>query len=92
MLRFWESQVKEMAWNTENEDGSRIMTVEKPHKLALSIIGLDDKELTDVFGFPAARRDILDKLKVKVVVFPDRIDVKAIFPIAPIYCQSYTST
>jgi len=92
MLRFWESRVKEMAWNTENEDGSRVMMAEKPHKLVSNIIGLEDKEMTDVLGFPTNRRDILDKLQVKVIVFPDRIDVKAIFSIPPICYQKFPST
>ncbi len=91
MLKFWENQVKAMAWNTENEDGSRVMLVEQPHRLALSITGLEDRELTDVFGFPATRREIIDKLQLKVVAFPDRIDVNAVFPIAPIYSQKCTS-
>ncbi len=91
MLKFWENQLKAMAWNTENEDGSRLMLVERPHKLALSIVGLEDKELTDTFGFPATKREILDKLQLKVVVFPDRIDVNAVFPIAPIYSHKCTS-
>ncbi len=68
------------------------MTVEKPYKLASNIIGLDDKELTDVLGFPATKREIMEKLQMKVVVFPDRIDVKAIFPIASICYQKFTST
>lgn len=91
MLKFWENQLKAMAWNTENEDGSRVMLVERPHKLALSIVGLEDKELTDTFGFPATKREIFDKLQLKVVVFPDRIDVNAVFPIAPIYSHKCTS-
>lgn len=90
MLKFWENQVQAMAWNTENEDGSMVMLSEKPHRLVLTIVGLEDKELTDTFGFPATRREIIDKLQVKVVVFPDRFDVNAIFPIAPIYSQKYT--
>ena len=92
ILRFWESQLKAMAWNPENEDGSRVMVAEKPHKLALNVVGLDDKELTDTLGFPASRRELLDKLQVKVVIFPDRAEVKAVFNISPICYQSYTST
>jgi len=92
MLRLWDIQLKAMVWNTESEDGSRIRIVEKPHRLALNIIDLEEKQLTEVFGFPATRREILDKLQVKVVVFPDRIDVNAILPISPIDCQKYTST
>ncbi|HUV75251.1 MAG TPA: hypothetical protein VMW00_01215, partial [Dehalococcoidales bacterium] len=67
--------------------------VERPHKLTLNIIGLGDKELTNTLGFPATRRETLDKLQMKVIVFPDRAEVKAVFPIAPIYFgQKCTST
>ena len=33
----------------------------------------------------------MDKLQVRVVVFPDRIEVKAVFPIETIYCYKCTS-
>ena len=93
MLRHWESQLNAMAWNTTNEDGSMVKLVEQPHKLMLNIIGLGDKELTNTLGFPATKRELLDKLQVKVIVFPDRAEVKAVFPIAPIYFgQKCTST
>jgi len=85
MLRLWESQLNAMKWNPENEDGSMVKLAERPHKLALNIIGLGDKGLTDTLGFPATKREILDKLQVKVIVFPGRAEVKAVFPIAPIY-------
>ncbi len=93
MLRHWESQLNAMAWNIENEDGSMVKLVEQPHKLMLNIIGLGDKELTNTLGFPATPREVLDKLQVKVIVFPDRAEVKAVFPIVPIYYnQKCTST
>jgi len=38
------------------------------------------------------KRELLDKLQVRVVVFRDRIEIKAIFPIEPIYSQKCTST
>ncbi|HEY87966.1 MAG TPA: hypothetical protein G4O06_08100 [Dehalococcoidia bacterium] len=92
LLRFWESQLQSMAWNTENEDGSRVMVMEKPHKTALRIISFEDKDISAVMHFPATRREVLDKLQVRVIIFHDRIDVKAIFSIEPIYRQKCTST
>ncbi len=91
MLKFWDNQLKAMAWDTENEDGSKVKLVEGPHQVALKIVGFDNKELTGVFGFPASRRDIIDKLQLRVFVFPDRVEVNAVFPIAPIYRQKVTS-
>jgi len=91
MLRFWESQLQSMAWNTENEDGSMVKVMDKPHKTALKIVGFEDKSISKAVYFPATRRELLDKLQVRVVVFPDRIEVKAVFPIEAIYYQKCTS-
>ena len=92
MLRFWKSQLRSMAWNTENEDGSKIRLVDKPHRTALRIAGFEDQDASRVMGFPTTRRQLLDKLQVQVVVFYDRVEVKAIFPVEPIDCQKCTPT
>jgi hypothetical protein len=92
MLKFWQSQLKSMAWNTENEDGSMVKVVEKPHKMALKIADLDDASLTKITGFPATKRDWLDKLQVRLTAFEDRMEVNGVFPIAPIDYQKCHST
>jgi hypothetical protein len=81
-----------MAWNTENEDGSMVRTVEKPHRTVLAILGFQDKDLTKVIGFPATKRELLDQLQVKLVVMPDRVEVKCLFSIKPIEYQKCTSS
>ncbi len=91
MLNFWESQIKAMAWNTENEDGSMARTVERPHKIALKLVGFDEPELSQTMGFPASRRQLLDKLRVKLTVFDEKVEVKAFFPIEPVGVQPCTS-
>ena len=90
VLRFWKSQLQSMAWDTEDEDGSKIRVMDKPHKTALRIAGFEDQNISKLMGFPATKRQLLDKLQVRVVVFHDRIEVKAIFPIEPINCQKCT--
>ena len=92
LLRFWQGQLNSMAWNTETEDGSRVKIVEKPHETVLKIVGFEDKDISTALHFPATRRELLDLLQVKLVVFLDRIEVKAVFPIAPIDYQKCTST
>jgi len=92
MLRFWESQIKSMAWNTENEDGSMVRLVDKPHQVALRVVGFEDKAVSKTLGFAASKREMLDKLHVKLVVFSDRIEVNGLFPIEPINIQLCTST
>ena len=80
-----------MAWNAEAENGSRVKVIEKPHKTALKIVGLEDRDISNTLHFPASRRELLDLLQVKLVVFLDRIEIKAVFSIQPIDCQKYTS-
>ena len=81
-----------MAWNTENEDGSMVKLVDKPHRTALKVVGFEDTGLTKVLGFPASKRELLDRLQLKVVVFNDRIEVKSLFSTDIINCQKCTST
>lgn len=81
-----------MAWNTENEDGSMVRLVDKPHQVALRVVGLEDRKLSDTLGFPASKRELLDKLQVKLVIFNDRIEVNGLFPIQPIDIQLFTPT
>lgn len=91
MLRFWESQLHSLDWDTETEDGQKVRVIDKPHKTALTIVGLDDKDLADNLHFPTTRRKVLDMLQVGVIVFMDRVEIKAILPIEPIYCQEFHS-
>jgi hypothetical protein len=63
---------------------------DKAHKTALQIVGFEDRTLSKLFGFPASKRELLDRFQVQLVVFPDRIDLKATFGIAPITCQNVT--
>jgi DNA invertase Pin-like site-specific DNA recombinase len=89
VLRFWKDQVKSMVWNTENEDGSMVRLVNKPHQVALRVVGFEDKKVSESLGFPASKRELLDKLQVKLVVFNDRIEVNGLFPIQPINIQLF---
>jgi site-specific DNA recombinase len=87
MLQFWQRQIQSMAWNTENEDGSMVRVVDKPHETVLKIVGIEDDDVSKALFFPATKKKMLDKFQVRVVVFIDRVEVKAIFPIEPIDCQ-----
>jgi hypothetical protein len=86
-IRFWEEQVRIFLWNTENEDGSMVNVVTKPYKTFLEYIGLEPSVLMASLGLPSAIRELLDKLQVQLVAYEDRVEVKAVFPIAPIYLQ-----
>jgi len=92
LLRFWEGELQSMAWNTENEDGTMYRLVDNPHKVALKVIGFEDKDLSTMMQFPASRRELLDRLQVRLAALDDRVEVKALFPIEPVYRQEFSST
>jgi len=92
MLDFWEHQIKLMAWNTENEDGTMFRSADGPHNEALKFVGLNDPEQSKSAGFPTSKRQLLDKLHVRLSVFDDRVEVKSQFPVEPVGVQPCTST
>jgi site-specific DNA recombinase len=92
MLNYWESQIKTMTWNTENEDRSMVRIVDKPHEAIFRLLGSDNESLSKEVGFPTTQRELMRKLRVQVMVFEDRINIKSIFPMEPIGKQMCTST
>jgi len=91
LLKFWESQINSIAWNLEEEDGQMMRTIDKPHQNTLRIVGFEDKDISKAVEFPATKRELLDMLQVRLLVFPDRVEVKAVLPIEPIGCQLCSS-
>ena len=91
LLRFWEGQLKSMAWNTENENGTMVRNVDMPHKIVLGLAGLEDKDVTKAVNYPATRREQLDMLQVRLSAYENRVDVKAIFTVEPIKRSLCTS-
>ncbi len=92
IIQLWEKQLQSMSWNVENKDGSMVKVVDKPHKMVLKIIGLENKEISKAICFPATKREILDVLQVRIMVFMDRIEIKSLVLIEPIDCQLFRST
>jgi len=84
ILRFWESQTKSMAWNTETENGEMVRNVDKPHEIVLRLAGFEDKDVSKAVSFPATKRELLDMLQVRLVAYDDRVEVSAIFTVEPI--------
>jgi hypothetical protein len=95
LLRFWQNQVNSMAWNLEDpaiEDKSvMIRTMDEPHNTVLKLLGIGDNELSDRVQFPTTQRELFDKLQLRLIVFKDKIEVKAVFPMPDILYQEYTS-
>jgi hypothetical protein len=69
-----------------------VRTVDKPHETVLKILGLEDEDISNALQFPATRREILHKLQLKVIVFPDRIELNTVFPLQVIECQKCNPT
>ena len=55
-----------------------------PHNTVLRLVEVDRKELSKIMQFPSTKRELLDILHVRVVVFEERVEVKVLFPIPPI--------
>ena len=55
------------------------------------MLGMDNVDMTEAFQFPSTRRELLDELQMRVVIFSDRVEINAVFPIAPIVYQKCTS-
>lgn len=87
LLQFWKSQVEAMAWNTEDEaeEGRKVRIVDSPHLNVLRIVGLEDKDMN--LDFPTTKRQLLDLLQTRLVVFEDRVEVKGTVSIEPIAHQ-----
>jgi site-specific DNA recombinase len=96
LLNFWQRQVNSMAWNQEDgtiEDKSvMVRTMDKPHTTVLKFLGVGSGDLSGVMQFPTTQRELFDKLQLRLVVFKDKIEVKAVFPIADIQNQECTYT
>ena len=95
LLRFWQRQVKSFTWNQEDpstEERVMVRVIDKPHANILQKLGLGYSELSEDFQFPLTQRELFDKLQLRLVVFKDKIEVKAVFPIPDIMPQECTST
>jgi site-specific DNA recombinase len=95
LLRFWQRQVKSFTWNQEDpstEERVMVRSIDKPHTNILQRLGLGYSELSEDMQFPLTQRELFDKLQLRLVVFKDKIEVKAVFPIPDIMPQECTST
>jgi hypothetical protein len=95
LLRFWQRQVKSFNWNQEDgtsEDRVMVRSIDKPHTNVLQKLGLGYSELSEDFQFPLTQRELFDKLQLRLIVFKDKIEVKAVFPMPDIMPQECTST
>jgi len=69
-----------------------VRTVDAPHETVLNLLGIGDKDLSELMQFPATQRELYDKLRLQLVVFEDKIEIKAVFPTPDILNQECTFT
>ena len=77
VLNYWQNQFQPTTVSTE-DNGSALKLLEKP---AIKIAGLEDIDLTTGVVSPTLKRQIIDKLLVKIVVFSDLIEIRCLLPI-----------
>jgi len=89
-LQYWMAERDDIIkWNLENEDYTKFRTVSWPHDDVLALVNSENKETAKEKQFPGTRRDLLDFLQVRVMVFTDRIEIKSVLPIEPIKNQLF---
>ena len=92
-LKYWQNQVTEMKNNLEEPDeDNRVMfkVTDEPHHKFRKLLELGDKDLSENMQFPTTQRELFDKLQLRLIVFKDKIEVKAIFPMPDILNSEYT--
>lgn len=57
----------------------------------MKLFGVGSGDLSDVMQFSTTQRELFDKFQLRLVVFEDKIEVKAVFPMSDILCQECTS-
>ena len=95
MLKFWQNQVTEMKKNLEEPDeDKRVMfkMTDEPHKKVRKLLDIGDNDLSERMQFPTTQRELFDKLQLRLIVFKDKIEVKAVFPMPDIARQECTLT
>ncbi len=92
VLKFWQEQSRYFDFNLEDDNDRMIRIGDVPHKTVLSLVEIGSKEVSQVMQFPTARRELLDKLQIRVIVYSDKIDVNGLFPILPISSHKCTSS
>jgi site-specific DNA recombinase len=94
-LKFWQNQVTEMKKNLEEPDeDKRVMfkMTDEPHKKVRKLLDIGDNDLSERMQFPTTQRELFDKLQLRLIVFKDQIEVKAVFPMPDIARQECTLT
>ena len=76
----------------EPDENKRVMfrVTDEPHKKVMKLLDLGNDELSDEMQFPTTQRELFVKLQLRLIVFKDKIEVKAIFAMPDILNQECT--
>jgi site-specific DNA recombinase len=94
-LRFWQNQIAEMKRILkEPDENKRVMfkMTDEPHKKVRKLLDIGDSDLSERMQFPTTQRELFDKLQLRLIVFKDKIEVKAVFTMPDITRQECTLT
>lgn len=71
VLKHWQDQFQLVA--TNNDSGISVLQSPKP---IIKIVGLEDIELTQCMKSPILKRQVMNRLQTKVVVFHDCVEIR----------------
>jgi hypothetical protein len=80
-LQWWPNQLESSAVTAEGNSGGVIIS--EKTKPAIKVYGFEDIEPIENITSLAAIREIMDRLRVNLVVFNDRIEIRCQIPMEP---------
>jgi len=88
-IKRYQGLVDYMVFNLEGEEaeGVMIQTMVQPHEYLKNLLTNGSKDMSEKAQLPTTSREWLDLLQLQLVVFKDKIEVKASIPIPDIQTQ-----
>lgn len=80
-LQYWHAQFQSAAVAAEGNGGG-VSMLEKT-KAAIKVYGFEDIEPIESITTTASKRQLIDRLRVNLVVFKDRIEIRCQIPMEP---------
>jgi len=93
LIEHYQKLVNKMVWNTEASEAEGVMeqTVVEPHEYIKNLLTIGSEALSEEMQVPTTPRGWFDLFQLQLVVYKDKIGVKAIIPIPDIQIQEYTT-
>ena len=93
LIEHYQKLVNKMVWNTEAGEAEGVMeqTAVEPHEYIKNLLTIGSESLSEEKQVPTTPRAWFALLQLQLVVYKDKIGVKAIIPIPDIQIQEYTT-